>query len=391
MPDGRVVFVRHSLPGERVRALITAQTKSFVRADAIEVLEASPDRVSPPCDAAGPGRCGGCDFQHVRLDAQRTLKQSLVAEQLVRLAGVHWNGEVEAVDDGDGLGWRTRVKFAVDRTGAAGFHRHRSLELEHVSSCPLATPAVTAVEVPEHRWPGAHHVEVAASPDGGLPVVVVEAGRREVGLLPEVAAGVVAHGRTFREPTKVTMYVGPNRFDVSAGVFWQVHPAAPAVLTRAVLEGLDPQPGDRVADLYSGAGLFTVPLAHAVGPNGRVTAVERSARACADLSGNAAGLSQVRIECGDVTPEVVASLDAVDLVVLDPARSGAGIDVSRALASLSSRTRRIVYVSCDAASFARDLKVVMDGGWDLITFRAFDLFPMTEHSETVAVLERRPG
>ncbi len=125
--DGRVVFVRHSLPGERVVAQVTSETTSFLRADAVEVLEPSADRVPAPCPLAGPGRCGGCDFQHVAVPVQRTLKESLVAEQLRRVAGLDRVVTVEEVAGSpDGLGWRTRVRFAVDRAGRVGLHRHRS-------------------------------------------------------------------------------------------------------------------------------------------------------------------------------------------------------------------------------------------------------------------------
>ncbi len=153
---------------------------------------------------------------------------------------------------------------------------------------------------------------------------------------------------------------------MSAGVFWQVHPGAAAVLTRQVLDGLAPRPGERVADLYAGAGLFTVPLARAVGPRGSVVAVERSGRACADAVRNAADLHQVSVVRSDVDPGLVADgLGKPDLVVLDPARQGAGRAVMEALVSLDPVPRRVAYVSCDPASFARDLRVALDAGWTL--------------------------
>ena len=133
--DGRVVFVRHALPGERVVAEVTDESPSFLRADAVRVLEASADRVEPACPHAGPGRCGGCDWQHVSLAAQRDLKAALVSEQLRRVAGIDRMVDVEAVEGApDGLGWRTRVRFAVDPAGRAGFHRHRSHDIEPVVS-----------------------------------------------------------------------------------------------------------------------------------------------------------------------------------------------------------------------------------------------------------------
>ncbi|HEX4175204.1 MAG TPA: TRAM domain-containing protein, partial [Acidimicrobiales bacterium] len=160
-PDGKVVFVRHSLPGERVRARITAETSSYLRADAVEVLSASPDRVDPPCPHAGPGRCGGCDFQHVGLDAQRRLKAARIAELLSQIAGIEREVAVEAVEgDDDGLGWRTRVRLAVDRDGHTGFRRHRSHRVERVDACPVTSSEVGATGALRAVWPGTAELEV---------------------------------------------------------------------------------------------------------------------------------------------------------------------------------------------------------------------------------------
>jgi tRNA/tmRNA/rRNA uracil-C5-methylase (TrmA/RlmC/RlmD family) len=386
--DGRVVFVRHALPGERVLAQVTGETSSFLRADALEVLTPSTDRVAPPCPHAGAGRCGGCDWQHISLLAQRRLKSSLVSEQLRRLGGIEREVEVEELDGHpDGLGWRTRVRFAVDHSGQIGLRRHRSHDIEVVGHCPIATDAVNRMDVGAARWKGAHHVEVTASPDGGIPVVAVETGRGRLVDRPTVDAGLVVNGRTVRRPDRVRFEVRGNTFSVSSGVFWQVHPGAASLLTRCVLEGLAPVAGETVADLYAGAGLFTVPLAQAVGPGGRVVAIERSARACADAVGNAADLHHVEIVRSEVNVKAVGRyLQALDLIVLDPARQGAGQAVMRALASLDPAPRRIAYVACDPASFARDLRVMLDAGWSIRSLRAFDLFPMTEHVELVGML-----
>jgi tRNA/tmRNA/rRNA uracil-C5-methylase (TrmA/RlmC/RlmD family) len=388
-PDGRVVFVRHSLPGERVRARVTSEASSFLRADAVEVLVASPDRVEPVCPLAGPGRCGGCDFQHVSLAAQRRLKEDLVAEQLSRLARLDLRVPVEEVPGApDGLAWRTRVGFAVDADGRVGLRRHRSHELELVEQCPIATDGVNGAQVASVSWRGARQLEVLASPDGGTPVVLLDTGKDRIDGLPALDIGLVWKGRTLRAPDHVVFEVDGNRFEVGAGVFWQVHPQAAATLTRAVLEGLAPRPGERAADLYAGAGLFTVALARTVGPSGSVVAVERSGPAVADLGRNCAGLDGVEIVRAGVTPALVGTrLGRPDLVVLDPARAGAGKDLMAALLALEPAPRRLAYVSCEPAPFARDLAVAFGAGWRLASLRAFDLFPMTEHVELVAVLE----
>jgi tRNA/tmRNA/rRNA uracil-C5-methylase (TrmA/RlmC/RlmD family) len=388
-PDGRVVFVRHALPGERVLAQVTSATRSFLRADAVQILDPSEDRVKPPCAHAGPGKCGGCDWQHVSLPAQRALKADLIEEQLHRLAHLDQRVEVEEVPGApDGLGWRTRVRFAVDRTGQVGFYRHRSHAVEPVEQCPIAVAAIGQLGVGVALWRGAHHLEVTASPDGGVPVVSVETGRNRLVGRPVPGAGLVVNGRTQKRPSRVHFDVLGHRFEVSPGVFWQVHPGAATVLSRCVLEGLAPRRGERVADLYAGAGLFTVPLARAVGPSGSVVAVERSGRAAGDAVRSTSGLTQVDVVRAGVTPALVASrLGRPDLVVLDPAREGAGRAVMGSLLALDPPPRRIAYVSCDPASLARDLAIALEAGWNLGSLRAFDLFPMTEHVELVAFLD----
>ncbi|HWF42390.1 MAG TPA: TRAM domain-containing protein, partial [Acidothermaceae bacterium] len=222
---GQVVFVRHALPGERVRARVTEQSKHFARADAIDVLTASIHRVVPPCPAARPGGCGGCDWQHADAQYQRDIKAAIVMEQLQRLAGITRDVIVEGLP-GDGFGWRTRVRFSIDGTGRAGFRRHRSHQVEVIERCPITHPLVEAAGVENARWDGVSEVEVAVSVVSGERLVRTAAGRgatmrvREGGPLSEVAAG--------------------RSWQVSPGGFWQVHPAAADALTDAVMAGLRP-------------------------------------------------------------------------------------------------------------------------------------------------------
>lgn len=381
-PDGRVVFVRHAIPGERVRAVVTATTKTYLRADAVAVLDASPDRVAPPCRYARPGRCGGCDWQHIALPRQRLLKGELVAEQLQRLSGVTRDVVVEAVPgDVDGLRWRTRVQFAVDREGRPGLHKHRSHQLEHIDACLIATEAVEAVGAERLSWPGAQAVEVTAA---GAQRVAHVVGRRVVDL-PDVDAGLVVNDKPRRVPHGVRHDVLGRRFEVSAGGFWQVHPGAAAVLAQAVLDGLDPRPGNSVVDLYAGVGLFAALLADRVGPEGSVLAIEGDRRACADAARNTADQAHAKVRTAAIDAATVRRLARPDLVVLDPPRAGAGTEVAQAIVGLVPR--RVAYVACDPATFARDLRVFVDAGWAMSSLRAFDVFPMTEHVEVVAILQ----
>jgi tRNA/tmRNA/rRNA uracil-C5-methylase (TrmA/RlmC/RlmD family) len=366
--DGRVVFVRHTLPGETVRAVVTdgAEGSSFWRADAVEVLTPSPDRVPPPCPWSGPSRCGGCDWQHVSMPAQRALKAEVVREQLSHLAHLDVAVEVEPVPgDVEGLRWRTRVTWAVAEDGSAGLRRHRSHEVVPVDSCRIAHPLVDEAGVTRRTWLGAGSVEVSASVATGDRLVLPD-GRGD-GFLTEV--------------------VGDRSFRVTGGGFWQVHPGAAMTLLAAVMDGLQPRRGETALDLYGGVGLFAARLAEAVGPTGRVTLVESDRVAAADARHNLAELPAVRVQRGRVD-HVLRRLRTgrADLVVLDPPRSGAGRAVVD-LVARQVRPRRVAYVACDPAALARDLTWFAERGYDITGLRAFDIFPMTHHVECVALLE----
>ncbi len=393
--EGRVVFVRHALPGERVRARITAggSAAKFLRADAVEVLEVSPDRVVPPCPYAGPGKCGGCDWQHVALDAQRRLKAAVVAEQLHRLAGVDRQITVEPVPgEEDGLGWRTRVQYAVDADGQVGFRRHRSHEVITVDRCRIAHPGVDATGVTRVRWPGVDAVEVAAAATGEQAVVVRPTETRGAVRplrLPDVDATSVLVGsgpgaRVVRGRRYLTEHAAGRAWRVSSG-FWQVHPGAADVLVAAVLDALQPRAGDRALDLYSGVGLFAGALAEPLGAAGGVIAVEGSRAAVADARRNLHDVRSVKLVTASVERWLPHSgLDAVDVVVLDPPRSGARRQVVEQIARLRPRT--VAYVACDPAALARDVAYFAAAGYELAAVRAFDLFPMTQHVECVATI-----
>jgi tRNA/tmRNA/rRNA uracil-C5-methylase (TrmA/RlmC/RlmD family) len=366
--EGRVVFVRHALPGERVRAVVTGTSAKFLRADAVEVLEPAPGRVAPPCPHAGPARCGGCDWQHADLETQRGLKASVVAEQLERLAGIDLEVLVEEVPGAvDGLGWRTRERFAAEPvSGRLGLRRHRSHDIELLESCPIAHPAVLATGVLGETWPGAGEVSVAVGSTGDT-VVAVDGKPVGAARVHEEAAV-----RTWR---------------VTGDGFWQVHPGAAETLTSAVVSALDPRPGEHALDLYAGVGLFAGALAGPLGPGGRVDAVEGAEVAVKDARRNLHDLPTVRLHHAPVEPWLSAGLlRRVDLVVLDPPRTGARARVVGRIVGLQPRA--VAYVACDPAGLARDVRTFADAGYSLSHLRAFDCFPMTQHVECVALLER---
>ena len=355
-----VVFVRHALPGERVVVEITEVDRTFLRGDAVEVLEASPDRVPAPCPLAHPGGCGGCDFQHVALPAQRRLKADVVAEQLRRLAGIERDVLVEEVEPT--LGWRTRMQYVALPGGGRGLRKHRSHDVVEVGEC--------LIEAPDARR------------------LVLEEGTGAGGR----AASLRVNSRDHAELPTVVERVRGREFRVAAHGFWQVHPQAPRVLVETVLELLAPRPGERALDLYAGVGLFSAFLADAVGSAGGVVSVEGDRRASELAGENLADLPQAAVRAGRVDRVLAqgfgsrrsGSGGAVDLVVLDPPREGAKRGIVAAVAAL--RPRAVAYVACDPAALARDVAYFGDAGYALAELRAFDLFPMTHHVECVALL-----
>ncbi|HEX3650203.1 MAG TPA: class I SAM-dependent RNA methyltransferase [Pseudonocardiaceae bacterium] len=372
--EGRVVFVRHALPGERVVALVTEDHGgSFCRADAVEIVTPSPDRVAAPCPLARPGGCGGCDWQHATPAAQRDLKAAVVAEQLRRLAGVERAVTVEALPGGP-LHWRTRLRLAVAADGRAGLRAHRSHTVLPLADCPIALPGLLAGVV-DRTWPRNAEIETVADDDGRAHIArrdpVPRTRRWRTSWVRGGTAVQRAAGRTWR---------------LRADGFWQVHPAAAETFATVVAEWAAAPVGGRAWDLYGGAGLFAAVLAEQVGVTGGVLLVESSRSAVADAEANLADLPQVRCVADRVERAITSASadDRPDVVVLDPPRKGAGRAVVDAIAE--RRPDRVVYVACDPAALARDLATFAGHGYPLAELRAFDAFPMTHHIECVALL-----
>lgn len=406
--EGRVIFVRHALPGERVRVRLTEHDDGakFWRADVVEVLEASEHRVTHPWDLAdallaaqrGEAPVGGAEFGHIALPAQRELKGAVFSEQLSRLAGVERTVEVEPVpgESADGLRWRTRASFAVAPDGQLAMHAHRSNELIPVAEMPLAIDEINELQLWTIDFTGIQRVEVAVGSAGGPPLVLLVpapgARRKQTAAVvhqfdgPSVALWDPEKGTVerVRGKTWLAETVREQTYRITGDGFWQIHRGAPLLLMGAVLDGLAIQEGERAADLYAGAGLFTAPIADAVGETGTVLAVEGSPGASRDAKRNLHGRTQVDIVQGKVDRVLQERKPSLDVVVLDPPRAGAG--QSAITEVIAAGPRAVGYVSCDPASFARDVGYFQQAGWELDTLRVFDLYPHTHHMESFAVL-----
>ena len=393
---GRVVFVRHALPGERVRARVNVEQKTLAWADAIEILEASEDRIPSVWDEAGPDGVGGGELAHVHPSAQLRWKTAVIEGQLRRvggeevasrvrdLGGVHVRPAPMDEGEDDVTGRRTRIDLMIDEHSRAGMQGYRSRRIHPLRLMPLASPAVGELGIFgdesawRTRWNPGDRIRVVA-PNGNSPVVVTH-------------EKVWDHeGNEHRGPLTWTVAVDGQLFsyDVRPQGFWQTHVQAPEILASAVMSRI-PEGTKRVMELYSGAGLFTLPMAARLGSDAQIVTLEGDEGAVADAYRNLEGRG-VSAYVGDVDGEAIADmaheLGRPDIVVLDPPRSGAGLDVCRGIAQAQSEY--IVLVSCDPAAGARDLRDLCAAGYEVESFEAWDLFPYTHHVECVASLRRR--
>jgi len=359
------------------------------------VLTAAPDRTAPRCRFFG--ECGGCQWQHLTLAAQRTAKAAVVAEQLARLGGLHDVNVRPLLAPGDPWAYRARITLALEGR-LLGFRRARSHSLVAIDDCSIADPALVAHLDVARDWVAALRTvpdRVTLARAAGGVVLVADIRRRPASadvtatetLLARHASvrGAVLAGTGARAVVgdpHVLMPLEPDlQLEVPADVFTQVNAAANPVLVATVLELAALRPGARALDLYCGAGNFTL----ALGRRGvDVLGIERSAVAVDAGRANAArlGVTDARFACGPVAAELARlPVEALDAIVLDPPRSGAAEIVAQLVAR---RPHRVVYVSCDPATLARDARDLVAGGYHLACIQPIDVFPHTYHIETVA-------
>jgi tRNA/tmRNA/rRNA uracil-C5-methylase (TrmA/RlmC/RlmD family) len=377
--DGRVVFVRYALPGERVRVRVTGERAAYWHAETVEVIEPSPHRIAPLCPIAGAGRAGCCDLAFADPAAARALKGQVVANQLWRLGGHRWSGDAEPVGSGSATGWRTRVRLAVGGPGAqagrAGFHRYHSTELVTDLRC-AQLPDGMLDGLAQRRWP----------PGSELRVVVDDTGRRHIGCAQRGRRG--RREQVVEGARETEQRVGPRRWRLPLSAFWQAHREAAQSYSELVAGWSRLEPGMTGWDLYGGAGLFAAVLAEQVSDRGRVLTVDTS-RAASNAARTAlADLPQVHVVTDSVRRALGNQPSAADVAVLDPPRSGAGREVIDLLAAAA--VPRVIHIGCEAAAFARDIGLYRQRGYAVAELRVFDSFPLTSHIECVAVLTGPP-
>jgi len=387
--EGRVIFVPYTIPGERVRVEIVESHTRWARARLLEVLEPSPQRVEPPCPYFGPDGCGGCHFQHIAYEAQAEYKQQVVADQLARLGGLRDVRVEDTIGAAEPWGYRNHVRFSIGPDGRLGFLAADSHRVVSVDQCLLTDPLLDELWAAlDMEWPQLCRLSLRCGSATGDRMAVFELDHYEdfdievdfpvscVLLLADGEA-VVLMGNAY-----LTERVAGRDYRISAGSFFQVNTAGAEALVALVTEYLAPKGGETLLDLYCGVGLFGLALAGRVG---RVVGIEAAGSAAADFRYNARDLAHVDLLAGKVECLLPTLEEPVDLVVLDPPRSGAGKRVVDEIARL--RPRRVVYVSCDPATLARDARYLTEAGFRLAKVQPLDLFPQTYHIESLALFE----
>lgn len=435
--DGRVVFVRGGIPGELVRVRIVSEKKKFARGFVAGVAEASPHRIDHPWALGAAGETGAADFGHIELGWQRELKGQVIRTQIERVGGVVLAQQIadmcvtpigidsaaEAVADTRKAGWHTRTRFDVIKmeTGV-GMYREHSHELLPLDSMPLAVRELEELELFGTLWdkvlkPG-ERLHVVAPASGANVIVLPERklifsraslvsgvlNSKDMALsskdvanmsAPDFAASIKSiHDFLALPAMRLRERASDGRdifdYDISPNGFWQIHYRAPSALLREVMGAAQVQAGDRVLELFAGAGLFSVPLARAVGDAGALLTLEGSDTAVADAQANLQQYPWADARQAWIGGrEIAEALDEVKprVVVADPPRAGLGVDCARVLAN-TLYLQHVVLVSCDPAAMARDAGVFAQAGWQVASFTALDIFPHTHHVESVVLMSK---
>jgi 23S rRNA (uracil1939-C5)-methyltransferase len=388
---GQVIFVPYTIPGETVRVQIVEGRTRWARARLVDVLEPSPHRVEPPCPYFGPDRCGGCHFQHIAYEAQAEYKGEVVKDQLARIGGLDGVDVQDIIGAAEPWGYRNHAQFSVTAEGRLGFLTADTHHVVPVEECLILDPLLddlwTALDV---AWPQLRRLSLRCGSATGDLMAIFELDHYEdfdievdfpvscvIQLVDGEAVILMGNGH-------LVEHVAGRDYRISAGSFFQVNTAGAEALVALVGEFLAPTGDEVLLDLYCGVGLFGLSMA---GDVKRVVGIESAASAAADFRHNARGMEQIDLIEGKAQEALSHVAGPVDLIVLDPPRSGAGKRAIEEIVRLAPQ--RVVYISCDPAPLARDARNLVDAGYELQKVQPLDLFPQTFHVESVALFARQ--
>ncbi len=371
-PEGKVFFVAGAIPGDVVNAEVFQSKKNFAKADAVELIEASPSRrkhiwPAADIDRHPKGRPGGADYGHITPAAQLRYKSQILAESMQKFAGITIEENlVKPIGDHD-TGWRTRVDLHVGETGVPGPYAERTKNIIKVDTLPLATLAINETEIHKQEFFGAERIRVIDN-------------RGEIRLVIDK-----------QKPSTIIETAGGYEFQLADSGFWQVHKNAAETLFKAVSKLIDDSLFDPRAnnhDLYGGVGLLAAAVADK-DPETKIISVESDSKAVDYASNNLSFAPHARSVEERADKYLKQTLDnggrlTGATIVMDPPRVGAGRDTMQNLTAM--KPAQIIYVACDPVALARDVEYATQAGYQLAEIKGFDLFPNTHHFEAVARL-----
>jgi 23S rRNA (uracil1939-C5)-methyltransferase len=386
--EGRAIFVPYALPGETVRAEVVEDKGRYAFAQLVEVLEPSPDRVEPPCPHFGPDGCGGCQWQHAGYPAQLRFKTEIVIDQLTRIGKIADPTVHSTLPDPSGWAYRNHAQFHPAKESQLGFQAAASNRTIPIDECPILHPLLSDLYATlDIDTQGLRRLSLRAGTQTGEQMLVFEMNDdMPPGLeidLPVSCVLLLSDGQhaNLIGHNHITEVVAGHAYRISAPSFFQVNTPQTEQLVRLVNGFLNLRGSETVLDGYCGVGLFTAHLAERAG---LVIGIEVAPTAVDDLLENTADFDNVDVIQGPVEA-VLPDLDMpIDAVVIDPPRTG--LDRFALDALVEHHPSRLVYVSCDPATLARDAQRLAAAGYRLVEVQPVDMFPQTYHTESVALL-----
>nr|MBC8297862.1 class I SAM-dependent RNA methyltransferase [Pelagibacterales bacterium] len=334
--NNQIIFVRHSIKGEKANVKITAVNSKFAFGDAVEILKKSKDRVNAPCKYAHPEGCGGCDFQHIDLKTQLNFKKIVIQDQFKRIAKIDINLDLISADSESGLNWRSRLNLGISENKKLGLHSHKSNKIIEIDECLIALKEINNLDVFNKHWENNDNIKISCSSENDITITHL--------------------GEKISGSDKLKEVVGDNKFNISPQSFWQSHKSAPGIILEQVLKFANIKKGERVCDLYGGVGLFTLPISKIIGENGEVHLIETNKTCIDDANEMFADLKNIFIHHGTVEQKL-GSIKKIDTIILDPPRNGISKQVINQM--IEKKPHTIVYVSCNPSTLARDTKILL--------------------------------
>ena len=364
--NDQIIFVRHSITGEKANVKITAVNSKFAFGDAVEILKKSKDRVNAPCKYSHPEGCGGCDFQHIDLKTQLNFKKIVIQDQFKRIAKIDINPDLISADSNNGLNWRSRLNLGISENKKLGLRSHKSNNIIEIDECLIALKEINNLDVFNKHWENNDNIKISCSSENDINISHL--------------------GKKISGSDKLKEVVKDNKFNISPQSFWQSHKNAPGIILEQVLKFANIKKGERVCDLYGGVGLFTLPISKIIGENGEVHLIETNRTCIDDANEMFADLKNIFTHHGTVEQKL-GSVKKIDTIILDPPRNGISKQVINQM--IEKKPHTIVYVSCNPSTLARDTKILLNNKYALTNVVGLDLFPMTHHVECVASFSKK--